>query len=149
MQCACFRIDPPTLVSALCDASFLARYLDDIGAELPGLADRGMVIHLRRMSTLASRVLSSGLERLAAEDPGAADALLSDLFAVATYRGWPLPVSALGLRELAVEGLQRGLLGADQAADGARLWLVDPETLALARTREADVLSDRSGDSPS
>jgi hypothetical protein len=143
MQCACFRLDPPALVNALTDGDFLARYLADIGAELPGLADRGMVNHLRRMSTLASRVLSSGLERLAAEDPAAADALLSDLFAVATYRGWPLPVSALGLRELAVEALPRGLLGVDQAADGARLWLVDPETLALARTRESDEVSER------
>ncbi len=143
MQCSCFRIDPPTLVAALTEGDFLARYLADIGDELPGLADRGMVSHLRRMSTLASRVAAAGLERLAAEDPAAADALLSDLFAVATYRGWALPAQELGLRELAVEALPRGLLGADLAADGARLWLVDPETLALARTREADELSDR------
>jgi hypothetical protein len=143
MQCSCFRIDPPTLVATLTEGGFLARYLADLGSELPGLADRGMVSHLRRMSTLASRVLASGLERLAAEDPASADALLSDLFAVATYRGWALPAHALGLRELAVEALPRGLLGADQAADGARIWLVDPETLALARTREADELSER------
>jgi hypothetical protein len=143
MQCSCFRIDPPALVAALTDGAFLARYLADIGDELPGLADRGMVAHLRRMSTLASRVLATGLERLAAEDPVSADALLSDLVAVATYRGWALPAVPLGLRELSVEALPRGLLGADQAADGARLWLVDPETLALARTREADELSDR------
>jgi hypothetical protein len=142
MKCACYRIDPPTLVSALTERDFLARYLDDIGAELPGLADRGMVIHLRRMSTLASRVQVDGLEVLASEDAGAADALLTDLVAVATYRGWTLPMVQLGVRDLAVETLPRGLLGADAGTDGAHLWLIDPETIALARTRESDELSE-------
>ncbi len=143
MLCSCFRIDPPGLVSALTAAPVLERYLDELSAELPGLADRGMINHLRRMNTLASRVLASGLEQLAGEDAAAADALLSDLFAVATYRGWPLPATALGEQDLPVAALPRGLLGADLAADGARLWLIDPQTLALARSREADVVAER------
>jgi hypothetical protein len=142
MLCTCFRTDPPTLVAALTDRDFLARYLDDISTELPGLADRGMVIHLRRMSTLASRVQANGLEGLASQDAGAADELLTDLIAVATYRGWTLPMTPLGEREMAVEGLHRGLLGADAAKDGMQLWLVDPETIALARSRESDELTE-------
>jgi hypothetical protein len=142
MQCLCYHIDPPTLVAALTEREVLERYLNDIGAELPSLADRAMVIHLRRMSTLASRVQADGLEVLAAQDSAAADALLTDLFAVATYRGWSLPVTLLGGRDLAVDKLPRGLLGADTEKDGALLWLIDPETLALARTREADELTE-------
>jgi hypothetical protein len=144
MLCTCYRIDPPTLVAALTDAEVLARYQANVGDEVPSLADRAMVVHLRRMSTLASRVVVDGFERVAEQDPAAADALLTDLFAVATYRGWEVPAEALGERELAVEGLPRGLLGADAAPDGAQLWLIDQETVALARSREADDQADMS-----
>ncbi len=145
MRCTCYRVDPPALVAALTDGENLARYQAAIGDEVPSLADRAMVLHLRRMSTLASRVASEGFERVAEQDPALADALLTDLFAVATYRGWELPAEDLGARELPIAGLPRGLMGADAAIDGAQLWLIDPGTIALARSREAADQADMSG----
>ena len=78
-------------------------------------------------------------------DPGAADELLTDLFAVATWRSWPLPLEMIGERDLPVDDLPRGLLGQDAGTDGAKLWLLDDETLALSRDREADDVADMGG----
>jgi hypothetical protein len=145
MRCTCFRIDPPSLLAALSDEAFIARYQGALADELPGLADRALVRHLRRLSTIASRAVAGGFDRLAEADPGAADELLTDLFAVATWRAWPLPLEQLGERDLPVEGLPRGLLGQDAGSDGAKLWLLDDETLALCRDREADTEAEMGG----
>lgn len=145
MRCTCFRIDPPSLLAALADPDLLKRYQQALSDELPSLADRALVRYLRRLSTLASRALAEGFDRVAEDDRVAADALLTDLFAVATYRNWPLPIDALGERDLPVEELPRGLLGADDSTDGAKLWLIDDETLALTRDREADDVADLGG----
>jgi hypothetical protein len=143
--CLVWRTALPELVAALTDAAMLARYQEAVAEELPSLADRGLAKHLRRMSTLASRALGSGIEALAQEDVASADELLSDLLAVATFRGWELPLEPLGERELAVEDLPRGLLAADRAADSARVWVIDHETVALARAREVGEVADLSG----
>lgn len=147
MICSCYRTDPPSLLAALAAPELLDRYLAQLAAELPALADRALVRHLRQLAALAAEARAEGLERLAARDQHAADALLTDLFAVATWHGWELPLEALGERELPVEGLPRGLLGADRAADGAHLWVVDEDTVALARCREpaAEVADQRPG----
>jgi hypothetical protein len=145
MRCTCYRIDPPSLLAALAEPELLARYQQALGDELPSLADRALVRYLRKLTTLASRALAEGFDRVAEDDRIAADALLTDLFAVATYRGWPLPIEPLGERDLPVEALPRGMLGADAATDGAKLWLIDDETLALARDREADEVADMGG----
>ncbi|MBA2479806.1 MAG: hypothetical protein H0V44_04015 [Planctomycetes bacterium] len=142
MICTCYRIDAPTLVAALTQVDMLVRYEGAIGDEIPSLADRSLVRHLRRMSTLASRAMASGFDRLASDDEAAADELLSDVFAVATYRGWPLPIADLGEREVDVAGMPRGLLGADVSSESASVWLIDPATIALARTREAGDVAD-------
>ena len=61
---------------------------------------------------------------------------------------WPpttaggLPIESLGELELPVEDLPRGMLGADQSADSARVWMVDQRTLALSRSREAGDTAD-------
>src|SRR5262249_33035995 len=123
--------------SALTDAEALARWQDAAAAELPALADRAMVRHLKKLSAAVSRAQAEGFERLAEAEPALADALLTDLLAVATFHGWDLPLTALGEEELDVEELPRGLLGEDVSPDSARVWLLDRETIALARTREA------------
>ncbi len=145
MRCTCYRIDPPSLLAALSDEAFIARYQSSLADELPGLADRALVRHLRRLSTSASRAVTSGFDHLAEADPSAADELLTDLFAVATWRSWPLPLEVIGERDLPVEDLPRGLLGQDVGTDGAKLWLLDDETLALSRDREADDVADMGG----
>ena len=132
-----FRTDPPTLLGALTDPEMLARYQQAVIDELGSLADRPLITHLKRTSTCASRVAVEGFEAVARDDLAAADELLSDLLAVATWRGWPLPLEALGRRELAVEDLPRGLMGADRSADSARVWRLDGDTIALARSRAA------------
>ena len=135
MRCETFRTDPATLIAALSEPALLQRYLDAQQVELPSLADRGMTAFLRRMGALAAEAQGVGVTMLARRDPAQADALLTDLFAVATWHGWELPVERLG--ETDAEVGVRGLLGADVAADGATLWLIDHATVALARARQA------------
>ncbi len=135
MRCETFRTDPATLITALSDPALLQRYLDAQQAELPSLADRGMTAFLRRMGALAAEAQGLGMTMLARRDSAQADALLTDLFAVATWHGWELPVERLAGSEAEV-GV-RGLLGADTTVDGAMLWLIDHATVALARVRQA------------
>lgn len=134
-RCACWRADPAELVAALCDPALVARWRERTRAELPVIAERRLAATLRRLDLLAARLEGEGLEVLAAADAAGADALLTDLFAVATWDGWPLPAVALGELEIEVDGLRRGLLGADRAEDGAQLYVVDAGTVALARCR--------------
>ena len=135
MRCETFRTDPATLIAALSEPALLQRYLDAQQAELPSLADRDMTAFLRRMAALAGEALGTGMTALARRDAAHADALLTDLFAVATWHGWELPIERLGEAEAEPEA--RGLLGADVATDGATLWLIDHATIALARARQA------------
>lgn len=137
MRCETFRTDPPALCAALGEPALLTRYLAAQEAELPSLADRQMTAFVRRMGALASHALGLGLTVLAKRDVVQADALLTDLFAVATWHGWELPVERLVEQDVEVAGSQRGLLGADVAVDGAGLWLLDHATVALARQRQA------------
>lgn len=135
MRCETFRTDPATLIAALSEPDLLQRYLDVQQVELPSLADRGMTAFLRRMGALAAEAQGVGVTMLARRDPAQADALLTELFAVATWHGWELPIERLGEAEAEV-GV-RGLLGADIATDGATLWLIDHAIVALARQRQA------------
>ncbi len=144
MRCFCYRVDQPSLMAALTDEALLTRYQSTIGDELPALADRGLVRFLRKQGTLVSRALTDGFDRLAEQDIAAADSLLTDVFAVATYHNWFLPLESLGERDLPVEELPRGLLSADISTDGAKLWVIDEDTIALTRDREADEQPDMS-----
>lgn len=138
MRCHCYHIDQPSLLTALTDEALMAKYQSTIGDEIPSLADRALIRFLRKQVTLATRALSEGFDRLAEQDTAAADELLTDLFAVATWHGWELPIESLGERDLPVEEIPRGLLGADTSSDGAKLWVIDHETIALSRDRVAD-----------
>jgi hypothetical protein len=132
-----YRTDVPTLVAALTDVDHLARYQNALGEELRISAERALADHIKRMSALAGMALAQGFESMARQDTAAADALLTDLFAVATWHGWELPVTPLGETEFDPTGLTRGLLGADGDGAGAALWQVDGATLAFARCRVA------------
>ena len=137
MRVTCYRIDPPSLIEALTDPALLTRYQDQTVQEVKSLADRALLGHLKRMSGLTSQVQAHGFEAVARHDLAGADALLTELFAVATWHQWDLPIEALGEQDLPLDGLPRGLLAADAAPDNAGLWLVDGRTLALARDRKA------------
>jgi hypothetical protein len=137
MLCTCFRTDPSSLVAFLTDRETLLRYQEAMVVEVKSLADRALLHHIKRMSTLASAVQAHGFEAMARTDLAAADELLTDVFAVATWHGWELPAEALGEQELSVEDLPRGLLAADAGTESARLWMLDGTTVALARTRLA------------
>jgi len=105
--------------------------------EVKSLADRALVTHIKRMCTLASAAQAHGFEALARTDLPAADELLTDVFAVATWHAWDLPAEELGQQDLPVDDLPRGLLAADAGTESARLWMLDGTTVALARTRLA------------
>ena len=137
MRCTTYRTDPPTLVAALTQIELLQRYQDALALETKSLADRTLLRHVRRMSTLASQVMVGGFETVARNDLAGADELLTDLFAVATWHDWDLPAERLGEQELPVDDLPRGLLAADQGAESAKLWLLDGTTVALSRARES------------
>ena len=137
MLCTCFRTDPPSLVAVLTDVATLERYQETLASETKSLADRALVRHLKRMSTLASPAVAVGFETLARTDLANADELLTDVFAVATWHGWELPVESLGEQELPVDDLPRGLLAADVSTESAQLWMLDGTTVALCRSRKA------------
>lgn len=136
MHCRLFRCDVPLLISTLTGAELLTRWQEAVGQELPSVADRPLLAHLKRLSSVATRVLSSGFEATARDELKLTDALLTDLFAVATWHQWALPVEDLGESDIDVNGVSRGLLGAD-SSDGAGLWVIDHATIALARQRQA------------
>jgi hypothetical protein len=138
MRCACYRTDVPALLAALTAEEMLGRYAGALTDELPALADRSLAKLIRQFARLAGQAMAGGFDQLANNDRAAADALLTDLFAVATWNKWELPIEELGERELPVETLPRGLLGADVSRGGASLWLVDDETVALSRSRTID-----------
>ena len=140
MQLRRYRTDLPSLVAALTAPELLARYLDTAAGELAGLADAAQVRHVRRMTGLAGQA-QGGFDLVARRDPPAADALLTELFAVATWHGWELPIADLGAEETDIDGLPRGLLGCDPGG-GAGLWQLDATTVGLARHLEADRSAD-------
>ena len=137
MRCTCYRTDPPTLVAVLTDTETLARYQEAVATEVKSLADRALVKHIKRMSTLASQAMAAGFETLARNDLAGADELLTDVFAVGTWHGWELPLEDLGEQDLPVDDLPRGLLAADQGTESAQLWMLDGRTVALCRSRQA------------
>ncbi len=137
MRCETFRTDPAMLIAALSDPAMLQRYVAAQETELPSLADRQLSVFLRRLGSLATQAQVIGLTVLAKRDAVWADALLTDLFAVATWHHWDLPIARLGEAEVMVEGAQRGLLGADPVGEGATLWVLDHATIALARMRQS------------
>ncbi len=57
------------------------------------------------MTTVASRVQVEGFEQVARHDLAGSDELLSDLFAVATFHGWELPIEPISVdaRDLRIE----------------------------------------------
>jgi hypothetical protein len=137
MRCELYRTDPAALIEALSSERVLRDYLAAQEAEIPVIADRPLVAFLRRLNGLAAQALASGMTALAKRDPAHTDALLTDLFAVATWNHWDLPIERLPESEVETDGLQRGILGADPGREGASLWLMDHATIALARAREA------------
>jgi hypothetical protein len=133
MRATCFVGDLRHLAHCLTAPTLLSAYQETLAAEMPGLADRGMAAHLRRMATLAAAASADP----GAVDPGDADSLRTDVFAVACWQGWELPVVARG--EVEVDpAAARGLAGRDRAPDGAGLWVLGPDRLAFARVRTAD-----------
>jgi hypothetical protein len=137
MHCLTFRTDPATLIETLTSEPILRQYIAAYEAEIPSLADRTLGAHVRRLNGLAVEAMTIGFTTLAKRDAAHADALLSDLFAVATWHGWELPLTVLGEMDVAVDGLPRGLLGVDPGREGAGVWVIDHATVALARNREA------------
>lgn len=137
MRCLRYRTDPAALIEELGSERILRLYLAAQEAELPSLADRTLNAHLRRLGALAAQALGLGITTLAKRDAAHADALLSDIFAVATWHGWELPLAPLGEDEVEVDGLPRGLLGSDPGHEGAGVWVLDHATVALARNRQS------------
>jgi hypothetical protein len=132
-----YRTDLPGLVAVLTSSETLQRYQEALAEEHKITAERAMADFQRRMSLLASRALAHGFDTLARHDRVVADALLTDLFAVATYHHWELPIEDLGESDLDISDLPRGLLGVETLGEGASLWQLDGSTIAFARCRAA------------
>jgi hypothetical protein len=137
MRCSIYRADPEALVAALTQADLIERYQQRLADELPSCADRALITHLRQLDAVANKVRTSGFDGVAAQDPAAADALLSDLFAVATYDRWDVPAEHIGEDDLPVDGLPRGILAADGSKEGAKVFVLDDSTIAISRNRSA------------
>ncbi len=136
VSCDCFRADSTDLLNHLAEGSLLSRYVEWLQASNAYQAEATQIAFSRRMLELVSRLAAEGVEGVAANDRASLDALLTDVFATATWHRWPLPVEALGSREIDPDQVQRGLLGAEREDQGAVLYVVDEETVALRRSRD-------------
>jgi hypothetical protein len=132
-----YRTDLAGLVAVLTSNETLVRYQEALAEEHKITAERAMAEFQRRMGQLANRALAHGFDTLARHDRVLADALLTDLFAVATYHRWELPIEDLGEEDLDVSDLTRGLLGVETPGEGASLWQLDGTTIAFSRSRAA------------
>jgi len=130
-----FRCDVATLIAALSATDLVQRWMEQQEIEVKSIVERALITHIRHLTMVASRIHGEGLDRVAAHDCAAADAFLSDAFAVATWHGWELPITTLGDLDMPLETRPRGLLGADRSSEGAQVWLIDRQTVAIARNR--------------
>jgi len=136
-----YQADIATLPAALVRPAIVGPWLSRLEAELPTIAEQGLLDRLQRLQRLAYHLQAVDLDQLIAEDRRLSDQLLTDLFACASWERNPaLPITVLPPREAAPPATaQHGLLAA--SADdpiGATLLIVDDHTLALARDRQVD-----------
>ena len=131
-----YRADSAGLLAALVDADTLGRYSATLEAAGGSQAEAGQVAFTRRMLGMVARIGAEGVDGLARDDRAGLDALLTDIFAVATWHRWPLPVARLDPGETDLDRAQRGLLGAEAEPQGAALYVLDEETVALRRWRD-------------
>lgn len=137
----CYRCDTAALMAHLLSAETLSAYSAFIEADDGSQAEAGQLAFGRRMLSVVAKIGAHGVEGVASQERSALDALLTDCFAVASYQGWDLPVESLGVQEVATEGLQRGLLGAENDAHGAGLFLIDEATIGLRRSRDDEAIT--------
>lgn len=142
MRCRLLRVEPARLVDALIAPEQLQRYAEAMQHEQSGVAERPMLRFLKQMQAIAARLAAEGRERIEETDPAALDALLTDVLALATWHGWPLPGKDLGERECDLAGARRGLLGADDSEGGARAYVLEDDLVAVVRSREAGDAAD-------
>lgn len=131
-----YRADSTELLNRLAEGELLARYVQALEAEAGSLAEAPQLAFGRRMLGLVARLGAEGVEQVASTDRAGLDALLTDVFALATWHRWPLPVEPLPPGEVDLEHAQRGLLGAETEGQGAVLYVIDEQTVALRRSRD-------------
>ena len=127
------------LVAALVNDAVIAPYLAEIERELPGLAEQSLRDHLRSMHALVTQIGVKGFEQAKQDEPAAIDGLLTDMLAVATWHGWPLPLEDLGMHDKDVALARLGLLGYAELGNGAAVYCWDDGLIGLARDRSIDV----------
>ena len=137
MRCEYYAADVASLVQWLSSEAVLARYLDESGKELGSLAEAPLVQHIRCLHAVVRHIQTQGLEGACERDRSLVDALLTDIFAWGTFQQWSdIPVAVGEEGDLPLEVVQRGLLGADMADQGALLFVPEPNVIALCRQRE-------------
>jgi hypothetical protein len=134
--------DPAAVINVLVSAENLNRYVAWLEHDAGSQAEASQHAMARHMTGMVSRIGAEGLEAVAAADRPAIDALLTDVFAVATWHGWALPVTPEADSEVSLDGWQRGLLGADANQHGAVLYC-QGQRLALRRSRDEKRISVR------
>ena len=142
MRCRLYRAEIDELIAALTDPALLERYGEHLQRDEQGAAEPAYQRLMQQMQVLAQRAASNGFDSVVQEDRGAADALLTDVFAVATWEHWSLPVQDEGEDDCDLDGATRGLLGADDQRGGAELYRFGDGRLALRRSREVGDDSD-------
>ena len=138
IACEMFRCDGD-LVSALLDPSMTNAYTSALEQEVHQLAEQSLRDHLRQMHRVLAALGAAGVDACRAQMPAELDALLTDIFAVASWHGWQLPVEHLGQHRKDLSQAQRGLLGYDASTGGAELYRCDETLVALVRDRSIDV----------
>lgn len=137
MNAECFALhdaDSQRVIDCLLSAETIHAYHLQTESEFAQIVEPSLMRHLRIMQQTAQQIMSGGVELVIAQERSSVDLLLTELFALATWHGWPLPVKAQGEKVLPPSLPRSGLLGTDARGDGAVLWL-DQGVIYLSRSR--------------
>ncbi len=125
------------LLTYATDAHTLELYAAYLTDEYAHTADAGLLRHIRRMQGFLGTLNSHGLEAACHINQLGIDALLTDICAVATWSHWKHPLQKVAHDTVPLDIEQRGLLGSDDSVDGAMLFIIDAEHIAIVRHQDA------------
>lgn len=135
----CFTADRAELVRALTTAPVLDRYRAwlDIDLATQAEADQQQLVRQHQ----AAIMLLGASDPMTSREP-TVDALLTDILAVATWEGWPLPLRDQMAGEVDIGAFPHGLLGLVSAGEGAVLCDLGDDRWALVRARNVGEQAD-------
>ncbi len=129
------------LLSCLVSSPMLHAYQQYLTEERASLVDAALIRHLEHLRQALQRLMLEGLSACSGSHLGDIDQVLTDIFAVATWNGWQVPVLPPTLHTLPEPRPACGLLASGEVGSGAHVWF-HANHIFLSRDREIDRIAD-------